>query len=201
MLYNKTCLQSSAFFLDLFANLSLPEQAPKGLSQYFNTDQIMAYQIALPWNEGEEEMHRILHVPDRDNPTSPFLTPYGAQILTRSPLLALGTLDAEGRPWTTLWGGQPGFSRPIGQSIIGVKTTIDRIYDPVIGAVVGTEHDGEVVDQDGPGKMVGGLAIDLQTRNRVKLYGRSVASAISTTEPGIGEIQLVVRIEQSLGKF
>jgi len=47
--------------------------------------------------------------------------------------------------------------------------------------------------------MIGGLAIDLETRRRVKLYGRMVAGALSATEKDIGEVQLVVKIEQSLG--
>jgi hypothetical protein len=122
-------------------------------------------------------------------------------ILTRSPLLALGTLDKDDRPWTTLWGGEPGFSRAIGQSIIGVKATIDRKYDPLVEALLGKEADGEVVNPEGPGNMVGGLGIDLETRTRVKLYGRMAAGAVNATEGGAGEAQLVVKIEQSLGRF
>ncbi len=49
------------------------------------------------------------------------------------------------------------------------------------------------------GKMVGGLAIDLETRNRVKLYGRMIGGVILAVEEGMGEVQLVVKIEQSLG--
>lgn len=140
-------------------------------------------------------------MPDRDNPTSPYLTPHGNMILTRSPLLALGTLDEYDRPWTTIWGGERGFSRAIGQSVIGVKTTVDRRYDPVVEALLGKEADGEVVNPEGPGNMVSGLGIDLETRTRVKLYGRMVAGAVNATEGNAGEAQLVVKIEQSLGRF
>jgi hypothetical protein len=160
----------------------------------------MDFQVALPWNEGEEEMHKLLRVPDQDNPTSSFLTPFAAQTLMRSPLLALGTLDTEGRPWTTIWGGEPGFSRPIAQSIIGIRATVDSVHDPIIQIVIGEKQDGEVVSADGPGKMISGLGIDLESRKRVKLYGRAAASALSSTEPGVGDVQLVVKIEQSLGK-
>ncbi|RDW85537.1 hypothetical protein BP5796_03862 [Coleophoma crateriformis] len=157
------------------------------------------YQAATQWHEGEVDLHRRLRVPLNDNPTVAQLSPFGANVLLRSPLLALGTLDAEGRPWTTVWGGEPGFSRAIAQSIIGVKTTVDRGYDPVVETLLGTKGDGEVIKEEGRGRMVSALAIDLESRNRVKLYGRMVAGALQATEEGIGEVQLVVKIEQSLG--
>jgi hypothetical protein len=122
-------------------------------------------------------------------------------LLTISPLLALGTLDQNNKPWTTVWGGEPGFSRPIGQSIIGVRTEIDRVYDPVAEALFGApREDGEAVrEEDGRGRMVGGLSIFLERRMRVKLFGRMVAGAVGIVGKGRREVQLVVRIEQSLG--
>lgn len=144
-------------------------------------------------------MHKRMRVPHMDNPTQPYLTPHATNILVRSPLIALGTLDFEGRPWTTLWGGEAGLSQPVAQSIIGVKATVNRELDPVLKMLLGDIADGEVYQEKGVGKMVGGLAIDLETRRRVKLYGRMVAGAISATEEGLGEVQLVVKIEQSLG--
>jgi hypothetical protein len=160
----------------------------------------MAFVEALEWHDGEERMHKLLQVPNNDNPTSPFLSPYASNVLIRSPLIALGTLDSGGRPWTTLWGGEEGFSRAIAQSIIGVKTTVDRTHDPVLRELLGDKADGEVVQVQGQGKMVSGLGINLETRSRVKLYGRMVAGALAATEEGVGEVQLVVKIEQSLGK-
>lgn len=158
------------------------------------------YEADLQWHTGEEQMHKLLRVPEHDNPTSQFLSPHAARLLVRSPLLAVGTLDSAGRPWTSLWGGQSGFSQAIGQSIVGVKATVDRKYDPVIETLLGDKADGEVVKEDGPGRMVSGLGIDLESRNRVKLYGRMVAGALAATEGNAGEAQLVVKIEQSLGK-
>jgi hypothetical protein len=157
------------------------------------------YEAATAWHAGEEEMHKLLRVPQTDNPTQPYLTPFAQSLLMRSPLIAIGTLDSEGRPWTTLWGGEPGFSRAIAQSTIGVKATVDRTNDPVVETLLGGKADGEVVQEQGTGKMVGGLAIDLESRRRVKLYGRMVAGALAATDEGIGEVQLVVKIEQSLG--
>jgi len=159
------------------------------------------HEAETQWHGGEEQMHKLLKVPERENPTSPFLSPFAANLLPRAPLIALGTLDAEGRPWTTVWGGEPGFSRAIAQSTIGVKTTVERTFDPVVEILFGGKADGEVVKSNGTGKMVGGLAIDLETRRRVKLYGRMVAGALAATEEGVGEVQLVVKIEQSLGMY
>ncbi|KAI9878708.1 MAG: hypothetical protein M1830_010752 [Pleopsidium flavum] len=141
-----------------------------------------------------------------ENPTSPFLTPGAAYMLQYSPLLALGTLDKEGKPWTTIWGGEPGFSRPIAHSIIGIKTLVDRKNDPVVETLLGASDDGEVIREESKGRMVSGLAIDLASRRRVKLAGRMVAGALGqlggegeVDESAKGEMQLVVKIEQSLG--
>ncbi|KAM3074345.1 hypothetical protein ACMFMG_002844 [Clarireedia jacksonii] len=159
------------------------------------------YEAATQWHTGEAEMHARLRVPHHDNPTSPFLAPYAANLLVRSPLLALGTLDASGRPWTTLWGGEPGFSWPVAQSVIAVKTTVDREFDPVVEILLGKEANGTVKQEaTDDAKMVGGLAIDLQARRRVKLYGRMAAGALKETGgKDVAEASLVVNIEQSLG--
>jgi hypothetical protein len=153
------------------------------------------------WHKGEEEMQEWLRVPHLDNPTTPGLSGHAARQLISSPLVALGTLDSEDRPWTTIWGGEAGFSQPVAQSIIGMKATVDRTFDPVLRTLLGEKADGEVVRPEGPGKMVSGLGIDLESRNRVKLAGRMIAGALSATEPDIGDVQLVVKIEQSLGKY
>ncbi|KAE9380660.1 oxidoreductase-like protein [Stipitochalara longipes BDJ] len=151
------------------------------------------------WHKGEEEMHEWLHVPHRDNPTTPGLSGHAARLLISSPLVALGTLDSEERPWTTIWGGEAGCSQPVAQSVIGMKATVDRTYDPVLRTLLGEKADGEVVRAEGAGKVVSGLGIDLESRNRVKLAGRMIAGALVATEPDVGDVQLVVRIEQSLG--
>lgn len=158
------------------------------------------YEASEQWHQGEEDMHKLLRVPEQGNPSSPFLNPYAATLLTKSPLLAVGTLDAAGRPWTTLWGGEAGFAQPVAQSIIGMKTTVNRELDPVLSELLGDIADDEVYQEKGVGKMVGGLAIDLESRRRVKLYGRMVAGAFARTVESLGEVQLVVKIEQSLGK-
>lgn len=172
----------------------------------FHQRMAFVHSASLGWHEGEEKMHSLLHVPSQDNPTAPGLTPYGAHILQSAPLLAIGTLDNDGRPWTTLMGGEPGFARPIGNSIFGVKTLVDRRHDPVVDILVGSELDGEVHEENSDGRIVSALSINPATRSRVKIAGRMVAGALGSqgSRSGedndvIGEAQLVFKVERSLG--
>jgi NAD(P)H-flavin reductase/predicted pyridoxine 5'-phosphate oxidase superfamily flavin-nucleotide-binding protein len=160
--------------------------------------------MAQPWHQGEHKMHQLMKVPENDNPTTGALTQQAAFMLQRAPLLALGTLDAESRPWTTLWGGESGFSRPLGGDMVGIRADVDMEFDPVVESLVAKERraNGDIVKSEGKGAMVGGLTIDLMTRKRVKIYGRMVAGAVSEPEDdsmGIGDMQLVCKVEQSLG--
>lgn len=106
--------------------------------------------------------------------------------------------------------------QPLGNSILGVKTDVDRHHDPVMDILFGANPDGEVVREHGDGKMIGALTVDLETRDRIKLYGRMVAGAVAAVrddddeeaENGIvdsreeqlaHQVQLVFRVDQSLG--
>jgi ferredoxin-NADP reductase len=164
------------------------------------------------WHKGEQEMHRLTNVPEHDNPTVYGLYPQAAYMLQSAPLLAIGTLDDEGRPWTNLLGGEPSFARPLGGPMVGVRADVDTEYDPVVNILVPKSRRSEqVVRYDGQGKIMAGLAIDLMARRRVKLAGRMVAGAVgvyasddedateTTAIQGAGELQMGIKIEQSLG--
>ncbi|KAK3707740.1 hypothetical protein LTR37_011917 [Vermiconidia calcicola] len=162
----------------------------------------------MPWHEGETKMQRKLRVPDMDNPTVPTMSPQLANHLQVTPLIAIGTLDKKGRPWTTLWGnGDKGFARPMVQRVIGIRTPVTGKYDPVVEELFGKEATGEIVrEENHEGRMVAGLTIDLETRKRVKLFGRMVAGAlgirddeVTEQEEHVVEVQLVLDIKQSLG--
>lgn len=166
----------------------------------------MAFFQEMAWHEGEIAMAKAMRVPDMDNPTVPALSPQLANHARIAPLIAIGTLDKQGRPWTTLWGGEKGISQPIAQGILGIRSQVVRQHDPVVEELVGKEGDGTVVREEGVGRMVSGLTIDLETRKRTKLYGRMVAGALSMredeateTQQHVAEVQLVLKIEQSLG--
>ncbi|KAL2044923.1 hypothetical protein N7G274_002698 [Stereocaulon virgatum] len=166
----------------------------------------MIHTAPISFHKGEQTIQRLLHVPSQDNPTSPGLSPHATRLLHLSSLIAIGTTDNEGRPWTTLLGGEPGFARSLGQSMIGVKTVVDRKHDPVIDILVGGQKDGEVRDVGKGGRLVSALGIHLATRNRIKLWGRMVAGALGhhgleaeEKDDGTAEVQLVFAIQQSLG--
>jgi len=160
----------------------------------------------MDWHEGEEVMHKRLRVPPLDNPTVPTLSQQAVSMLQRAPLIAIGTLDADSNPWTTIIGGESPLSQPLARDIIGIKGSVAARHDPVIEILLGNEATGEVVREEGSGRMIGGLAIDLQTRKRVKLYGRMVAGALGSKDDdeqassGQTDVQLVARIEQTLGE-
>ncbi|PNS21714.1 hypothetical protein CAC42_1568 [Sphaceloma murrayae] len=170
----------------------------------------MAFFQARDWHQGEVEMHRRLRVPEQDNPAAPMLTPQAAALLPRAPLLAIGTLDDKGRPWTTVWGGDTGLAQSLGNSTIGIRTPVAATLDPVIELLIGNAADGEVVKEEAQARLVSGLTIDLLTRKRVKIAGSMVAGALNRiktsdevaqvgTDEGEAVLQLVVRINESLG--
>ena len=146
-------------------------------------------------------------MPEMDNPTIPMLSPQASNMLQRAPLLAFGTLDSEGRPWTTVWGGRTGFSRPLGNSTIGIRTFVALKLDPVVDVLVGQGVEGEIVKEEGEGRLLSGLAIDLDTRKRVKLAGRMVAGTLGSVheddaakdDSRQGVLQIVARIDETLG--
>ena len=168
----------------------------------------MSVFIGGEWHKGEQEMHRLTRVPEHDNPTVYGLYAQAAHMLQSAPLLAIGTLDDQGRPWTNLLGGEPSFARPLGGPMVGVRAAVDTEYDPVVELLVpkAKRHE-DVVRYDGEGKIMAGLAIDLMARRRVKLAGRMVAGAVGAyggddgdeARANIGELQMGVKIEQSLG--
>ncbi|KAJ5928895.1 Riboflavin synthase-like beta-barrel [Penicillium verhagenii] len=154
----------------------------------------------MPWHDGEEKVHHLLNAPEVDNPSTPFLSPRAGAFLQQAPLVALGTLDEKGRPWSTLWGGQAGFAGPIAESIIGLRALVDSRGDPVVRELLGNQDEmNSKYEEMAPrqGKMVSGLAIDLENRRRVKLFGRMMAGSLNDGD--VAQAQLVVKIEESLG--
>jgi len=111
--------------------------------------------------------------------------------LEEAPLLAIGTVDDEGRPWTSLWGGKPGYVRPVGSSVIALSTEVDHKHDPVVTALC---------RESANNTMFGALTMDLDKRNRWKLCGRAMAGKLQASDGDASALaQLVVQVEQSLG--
>ena len=145
-------------------------------------------------HEGEVLVYEKLRLPVQPLPAHHRLPVLHARRVAESSLLALGTLDSEGRPWTTLLGGEPGFANQLAENVLGVEGLVDVQADPVMEAIwKGREEQGDVVPGDG--KMVSALAIEPMTRDRVKLAGRLMVGA---KKEG-GQVQLGLQIEECLG--
>ena len=161
----------------------------------------------LGFHDGEKKVHNLLHIPDRDNPTTPGMSPHATRLLHISSLLAIGTIDDDGMPWTTLLGGEPGFARSLGQSIVGIKALVDNKYDPVVQILAGDMQAREAHEGARGARAVSVLGLDLASRNRVKLSGKILTGALGTHGPNAdnpedatSEIQLVIVVQNSLGK-
>jgi ferredoxin-NADP reductase len=153
------------------------------------------------WHPGEVAVHKLLNIPDHGGkPTSRGMPQgYGYRIAA-SPLVAFGALDGEGRPWTTVLGGERGFSRPIQQGFLGAKSLVDRNHDPVVEALLGpAPPEGELVPREVP---LSALSVDLENRDRVKIAGRLIAGVINSqggTGSGVGELEMAVLVKETLG--
>lgn len=155
------------------------------------------------WHAGEEQMHRLLHVPHNGNPTSPGLSAHSMRLLHKSSLIAIGTLDDHGLPWTTVLAGEPGFARSLGQSIVGVKALVGPKFDPVLGSLLGRTENATIHAQEKSGKTFSALGIHLATRDRVKLWGKMIAGALTTQDSDNEktEAQMIFAIQASLGSY
>ena len=154
------------------------------------------------WSPGEQAVHKQLHVPTsgRQNPTAAGLPPAYGHRVSISPLLAIGTLDDQGRPWTSIWGGESGFARPIARGVLGLQSVVDKAHDPVVQALLGGAAEGELVRPE-VDKVMSALSIDLETRDRVKLAGKMMVGAVAgqPESKDVGEAQLAMLVQESLG--
>lgn len=106
---------------------------------------------------------------------------------------------------------------------MGIKSQVEGLWDPVVEVLVGGKEGGsgsgsgseKVVvrrEEEGKGRMISGLTIDLERRKRVKFFGRMVVGALGWRRRGrregeeedgrgesIAEMQLVLKVEQRYG--
>ncbi|KAJ4423087.1 hypothetical protein N0V82_002216 [Gnomoniopsis sp. IMI 355080] len=165
------------------------------------------------FHPGETAIQALLHIPPlRSNPTQVGLPARFALRVAASPLMAISTLDDEGRPWTSVWGGEAGFAAPLEQGVLALQSMADARYDPVAISLFGTRMDGQRLSDEpyhisreelegGGGRVMAGLSIDLETRDRVKLGGRLVAGKVdfTTGEEDVARVQMAMLVEESLG--
>lgn len=144
-------------------------------------------------HEGEVRVYEKLRVPVKQNPAHPRLPAAHAQRVAESSLLALGVVDKEGRPWTTLLGGEAGFANAVAENVLGIEGMVDKDEDPVLKALWEGKEGEDVVR--GEGMKMSGLSIELMTRDRVKLAGQMLVAAKA---PG-GKVQMGFLVEECIG--
>ncbi|SPO04957.1 related to oxidoreductase, FAD-binding [Cephalotrichum gorgonifer] len=152
----------------------------------------------MPWHRGETAMHTLLSLPPRNNPTTPGLHPRYGPRMSAAPLIALAAADEQGRAWATVWGGNAGTAGIVAPNVLGVRSKVSA-HDPVLGALWGPKEGRRVVKPGDPGeRLVAGLAIDLETRDRVKFAGRMMVGA-AEEEGGVRDVQVGIEVRESMG--
>ncbi|KUJ10833.1 oxidoreductase-like protein [Mollisia scopiformis] len=151
----------------------------------------------LQLHKHDEKAHKFLQVAPQDGPASPYLRPGASNVLSRSPILVLSTLDSAQNPCITVWEGRAGFIKGIGQSNVVIRAIVNREHDLVAKELLGSRAIGEVMLDGRPTKMVSMLGIDLEAHIRVKLYGRLVSGALAEVGNGTNEVLLVITVERS----
>ncbi|KAK3900759.1 hypothetical protein C8A05DRAFT_45458 [Staphylotrichum tortipilum] len=151
------------------------------------------------WHPGEQAVHVLLKSPNRQNPTSAGLPPSLGHRVAASPLLAIATMDDQGRPWTSIWGGERGFARPVAPNILGIQSLVNKAHDPVVQAfLTGAAEEGTFAQPEG-GKPMSALSIDLDTRDRVKLGGKILVTSLAPRGDTVSDAQIAMRVDESLG--
>jgi hypothetical protein len=137
----------------------------------------------------------------RPNPTSLEFPPAHGVRIASNHLLGLGTLDDEGQPWSTIWGGERGFAKRIAKGVLGIRAVVDRQYDPVVQALLGSAVPGKHVRRDDETigrKFMSGISIDFDSRDRVKVMGRLLTGEAEDNN-NVGEVQLAMLVQESTG--
>ncbi|MFG3494149.1 pyridoxamine 5'-phosphate oxidase family protein [Streptomyces sp. NPDC047928] len=91
------------------------------------------------------------------------IRPVAAAFLELQPMLVIGAADAEGRVWSSLLTGEPGFVRATGPASVSVAAGPDGRPTAAGDPLAGTLAAGPV--------RVGTIALDPRTRRRMRLNG------------------------------
>ena len=100
----------------------------------YYTSHIMAYfvQADLQAHRHDEKLHKLLRVAPQDGQASPYLRAGASNVLSRSPILVVSTLDSAQKPCITVWEGKAGFTKDIGQSNMVIRAVVGREHDQVV---------------------------------------------------------------------
>ncbi|MFJ5829891.1 pyridoxamine 5'-phosphate oxidase family protein [Streptomyces sp. NPDC093089] len=121
-----------------------------------------------PFNPGSLSVQERVGVRDLADHVArsitPGIRPIAAAFLEAQPLLTVAAADPDGRVWSSLLTGPPGFTRATGPHTVSVAGGIPA-HDPLAGAVTAD------------GTPMGTIALDPRTRRRMRLNGIARPSA------------------------
>lgn len=188
---------NNALVLSSFFANGMPDNSEWRVKSSFS-----GIQETKPSHSGEKSIRKKLGYPGQDDEAVSCLSRQAAFVLQGAQLLGAGTVDDQGRPWTTIWGGGLGFARPIGGDMLGIKTWVDERHDPVANILCPPTRDAN--PQKMAGRVMAFVSINMDTRYRVKVSGQMVAGAVAIPEntddvKPQAEIQLVSQITESIG--
>lgn len=136
---------------------------------------------AAPFHAGERALQASLGLAARMDEIGrkvirPFMPDEHRALFAKLPLLFVGSLDRQGRPWASVLAGAPGFVASPDARTLAIAA-LPAAHDPLAAALV-------------PGAPVGLLGLELSTRRRNRMNGRVRAA------DGGG---FVVDVDQSFG--
>ena len=134
-----------------------------------------------PWHDGERAIQQRLGVAQRmelfgRKVIRDFMPEQHQQFYAQLPLLVLGAVDPQGRPWATVLEGEQGFAHAPDARTLRIDAHLSSA-DPARAGLV-------------PGAALGLLGIELHTRRRNRVNGR--VTALDTDG-------LTVAVEQAFG--
>jgi len=117
-----------------------------------------------PYHEGERALQRRAGVREQARAVGSIvesaLFPAARRFLAGQRMLVAASLDAEGRPWASLLTGDPGFVQAVDERLLRIAAA-PAPGDPLTANLAA-------------GPELGLLAIDLRTRQRLRVNGRAV---------------------------
>ena len=117
-----------------------------------------------PYHEGEKALQRRAGVREQARAVGSIvesaLFPAARRFLAGQRMLVAASLDAEGRPWASLLTGDPGFVQAVDETLLRIAAA-PAPGDPLTANLAARPE-------------LGLLAIDLRTRQRLRVNGRAV---------------------------
>ncbi|KAJ3112679.1 hypothetical protein HDU96_004309 [Phlyctochytrium bullatum] len=149
------------------------------------------------WHSGEKEVQARTQSPLARFPLPRSMPEQHQLFFSNLAYFAFATLDAEGRPWSSILVGSPGFVRNDGENVLHVDCMSFGL-EPTARNLADAENGSQL-------NLIAGLGIDFTNRRRNKVAGNILASKVTPVEKaaaaknGRVRLQMQLLTTQSLG--